>query len=719
MATASYASALSVIRSKMDAEVAKRDALRTEVDALTAKIDAKVKFAPKKPLFNAAGYDAKILELENKHRSSALSMKEEKELIRNIEDLRRSRNNLGEYAIYQESLDKLYQERKVLQTDLNAINNSVRELRGGVRKLEVIIRVIESNPGKPVDISKITSEDVPITEDIRPRLIGKKGAGLRTIEDHCGVNLDIEETREPKSSNTGGGKPNVSSVYVRITGLPNGINAAKQKIAEVAAQEEVTFTISPPTVAYLLGRGGTAIHDLEERFGVNVRLAKEEGKVHVRGHTDAVNGFKAVIAEGERSKTTFSVDSRVLAAVIGKGGANLKKIYEDTHVQVDIGRPAGNNTENTGPANISLVYIGENAAETIQRAKQQVLDLVNDNTEVDEVIPIPRDAVSWLLGNNGDRIKAFSKDNGVYARAVRKDESPNYNYHGGDAAVVMRGTREALTRAQAAFPSLMQDFAKSYVTITITSSQARVLIGPSGAGVRKLRTDTGAQIEIDEATGVRPAPVTTTTTTTTKDKKSADKKPAADAKKEESNEKRARANRADEVGLPVGSALVTIRGDGPVVIAAQNTIRGIIASLREIRLPISGGLINTLMKNKGEVVHGIESETGSLINVTRDVDAGNAALAAVSHPPAKGGKLSAVAHVRPASLSQGANPAGVVVIAGTDAQVTAAEAKIIALASAKAESSFPIPDTSAVGEVVGKGGANLKVIQDETNTEID
>ena len=42
-----------------------------------------------------------------------------------------------------------------------------------------------------------------------------------------------------------------------------------------------------------------------------------------------------------------------------------------------------------------------------------------ENTEHEEAVPIHRDAIAWLVGNGGERIRTFIKEHGVYARVAR------------------------------------------------------------------------------------------------------------------------------------------------------------------------------------------------------------------------------------------------------------------------------------------------------------
>lgn len=649
---------------------------------------------------SAEGFDSRLVELEQKQRNSSMSLAAEKELLRTMADLRKEKATMAEYTAYSTDLDALHATRKETSEKLRTVSSSVRELREGVRKLEVLQRVKDANPGLAVTPLDITNDEVAVAEEHLGRLIGKKGAGLKEIEQACGVMLDVEDVDKKEGGGAGGAGSapkkahapgSGSGAVIRITGLPAGIARAKDRIAGVTAQEEVTIQLSAPIISFLISRSGQPIKDLEASLDLRIKLEKEEHKAAVRGLPESIAQFRRTMTDAEKSKAVIPLDARVVPSVIGKGGANFKKLREETGVEVDVTRaavPAGGDAS-AAPATLTLCYVatqpGSDAAAAISRAKAFIASLVDENTEHEEAVPIPRDAIAWLVGKGGERIQAYQKEAGVYARVARKEEQPHYHYGSSDAAVVLKGTKEALVRAKPLFTVLMHEYTKCNVSLKYTASQARAIIGPGGATIKKLRAETGATIEVDEATGGAA--------------------PKAAAASGDKDEKKPRVNRADEAGLPVGMALVTIRGEPDKVITAQATVAATIAGFKELQLPTSSGVLTSLVRNKGEAVQKLETETGATVTILRDAEA---AAMAVGR-----------AKVRPATLPIGAAPAGFVVIGGNDAALAVAESRLREMAASKQEVSVPLPDSGALGEVMGKGGANIKALQEETGTEVD
>ena len=137
-------------------------------------------------------------------------------------------------------------------------------------------------------------------------------------------------------------------------------------------------------------------------------------------------------------------------------------------------------------------------------------------------------------------------------------------------------------------------------SVTLNSAQARALIGPGGAGVKKLRADTGADISVEEPGRPDRAP---------KDK---------DAPAEEGEKRRGPRPSAAAADIPAGCALVTIRGEPDKVQAALAAVKALVSAYTETRLAVNGYVISALINNKGEVISGIQKDTGAQVDIIRE-----------------------------------------------------------------------------------------------------
>jgi hypothetical protein len=65
------------------------------------------------------------------------------------------------------------------------------------------------------------------------------------------------------------------------------------------------------------------------------------------------------------------------------------------------------------------------------------------------------------------------------------------------AWVVIVGVKSALELAQAELRKLQEEFSRQYIALTVPTAIARAVIGKGGDNVKKLRTTTGANIDVD------------------------------------------------------------------------------------------------------------------------------------------------------------------------------------------------------------------------------
>ena len=63
--------------------------------------------------------------------------------------------------------------------------------------------------------------------------------------------------------------------------------------------------------------------------------------------------------------------------------------------------------------------------------------------------------------------------------------------------MVIVGVKDALENAKREFEALKEEFGRQYVSLTVPTAVARAIIGKSGDNVKRLRTETGANIDVE------------------------------------------------------------------------------------------------------------------------------------------------------------------------------------------------------------------------------
>lgn len=724
-----------------------------------------------------------------------MSIRDEKDLVREINTLKAQKSSLGGYVAFQAEVDKLKTSRQELSEKLRNAQATARELRDYVRKLEILERVRQANPGQTISTSDLRIAEIKVGAAHIPRLIGRKGATLREIEAAAGVTIDVDAddndkvkeaaaaaAKEGKAAAGGkkGGDKDAAltgEVSVKIMGLESGIINAVGIIEAIAAQVENDIHVSSGLISFLISRSAAAIKALETEFGVKLHAEKDAKTVSARGSPAAVESVRQRLAQLEATKAVVVIPGRALPSVLGKGGANFKRLREEGGAEIEIVRKeltpaqmaaaavaaaaAGKDAkqferEKEREEPVELFIYG--AADAVARTQHELRSLIEEVKEVEEALEVPRDAIPWLVGLGGERIAAFQKDTGVYARVIKAEDIPALaatspavadavRRHGvmkaGSktpvlpahiALVTIRGTKEAMAKAKPAFQALMIEYARCNVILTVSLAQARAIVGPQGATIKQLRTDTGASIEVvehgreereerDAKKKEKEKEAAAASAAATATPEAAKKGAAAGAKKDEgkkdakdskdSKDAGPRRNRAEELNVPVGHAAVTIRGEAAKVAAASDAVSAAIREYSENRVPVSSSVISALIVNKGELISSLQRETGAVVDIIREAAAAAAASAAAAGGKALTGSLTLQ------QLGQIPPGGGLIVISGTASAVSAAEARLREIIAGHQERIVALPDPGLVGEIVGKAGANIKALQEELKVEID
>ena len=632
-----------------------------------------------------------------------MSRPDEMVLLRNISDLRKERDALADWATADAEVHTLREKRSEISDKMKELSVGMREMRNVVRKLGICARVRSADPTSTCEVGDMRTADVFVPAVCVARLIGKAGKGLRDIETASETSLDVLDASETPLGGAGAGAPMMGTI-VRVMGLPAGIARVQQIIADLSSHTDMTIPVSPLLGALLLANKGTCVQDLQTQLDLRIRVDKLGPdnlplSVTARGLPASLKALKAAFDAAEAGKVVLLYDSRDVPIIIGKAGVNMKRMREETGCEVNVSRPMPGVGGGLPQTAVSLLSMGPNAASNILLAVAIFKEVLDVQGEIEEVIPVKRDAVPWIVGKGGERIQAFQRECGVHARILRSDDMHGVDpaFLGPDgAAVMLRGTREKLLRARPAFDAIHLEYKRSNIVFRLRPDQVRVLIGPGGVSIRQLRAAAGVAIEVEEATGVSAVTEASSEVVSGGGLGVADVDGAGVALARGSGGgggRGARPNRADEYQLPEGHAVVSVRGEPEKVAEAVQMLRDVISSARTIKVAITSAVANHLFrKGKNEVMHALENETGAFI--TRDADA-------------------------PALGMPSATTAVYAIIFGTNLAVAAAEAKLNALVDTVDEVSVAIPNAAVVGELVGKNGANIKVILAETGASVE
>jgi rRNA processing protein Krr1/Pno1 len=120
-----------------------------------------------------------------------------------------------------------------------------------------------------------TTEVVTIKRAIQPALIGAGGKYAIRLEEKYGVKLSFPRDNKDKDGSAPAQKPD----EVTIRGGKKGVAAAKAELLEAAAFENetrqtLTFTVPTKSVSQIVGKGGSTINGIKDETGAQIDIDK-------------------------------------------------------------------------------------------------------------------------------------------------------------------------------------------------------------------------------------------------------------------------------------------------------------------------------------------------------------------------------------------------------------------------------------------------------------
>jgi len=213
------------------------------------------------------------------------------------------------------------------------------------------------------------------------------------------------------------------------------VRTTKVSIMKPILDAETTFTIKARQVGALLGPNGVTLSKIERETGAKVSVPKvsvpksvektaaktvpEDRTIVVRGPSKkcvdrVVEICKDRIAEAEldgnmarlnagETAENVAVDSCDVGALLGKGGAALRKIEQTTKARISVSK------ETDGKGN-RLVRIRAQTEDAVAAAEEAVLQIAHPE---EHSIEVTSTEASVLIGSKGETVKRIQKFSGA------------------------------------------------------------------------------------------------------------------------------------------------------------------------------------------------------------------------------------------------------------------------------------------------------------------
>ncbi|XP_023376853.1 vigilin [Pteropus vampyrus] len=211
--------------------------------------------------------------------------------------------------------------------------------------------------------------EINIDHKFHRHLIGKSGANINRVKDQYKVSVRIPPDSEKSS-------------LVRIEGDPQGVRQAKRELLDLASRMENERTkdlvIEQRFHRTIIGQKGERIREIRDKFPeVIINFpdpAQKSDIVQLRGPKNEVEKctkyMQKMVADLVENSYSISVPifKQFHKNIIGKGGANIKKIREESNTKIDL--PAENSNSET------IVITGKRA--NCEAARSRILSIQKD-----------------------------------------------------------------------------------------------------------------------------------------------------------------------------------------------------------------------------------------------------------------------------------------------------------------------------------------------------
>lgn len=351
-------------------------------------------------------------------------------------------------------------------------------LEGPPEQLELVESLI-SNIVKDYE-TRYTFVDMQVNRNHAKHIIGKAGANINRLKEELEVDINIEDVA------------GVNNIHIEgpIEGVQRAHQEIKEKVEKLDNEKEKDVIIDYRLHSTIIGPKGESIRELRNKYPlVNILIPNSSEKndvVKLRGPKDEVDKchkqLMKMVKDAQESSFVMEVPifKKFHKFIIGKGGANIKKIRDDTQTKIEL--PA------EGDKNEVIVISGRK--ENVNDARERILKIQSELADVvTEELTIPPKYYNSIIGAGGKLISAIIEECGNVSIKFPNSESNSDK-------VVIRGPKEDVEKAKLQLIELSNERQQSSFTAEVRAKPQhhKFLIGKNGASIKEIRDQTGARI---------------------------------------------------------------------------------------------------------------------------------------------------------------------------------------------------------------------------------
>ena len=673
---------LDMIRQRLRNTEQEIDSLRTDTKRLDEKFVQIRSKPPPRPAVPRDRIESDIARLEHRRNTTSMSLAEEKKLLKEMDKIGAMRKQHDAVAKHNAALDAIRASKDTAFDRLRTLRSALSELQKAEAQLIVCERL-----GGQVQPHELIESTVSLDGNLDKigALVGKGGAILRERQQEYGVSIDIDR----KQNN------------IALMGTEEGVEKAKNWIANVFAAEEKSLGVDDQTLRLLILRKGERMKSLEANFGVRVNLNRDSMSLSVRGRVEAINQVEAAIKRWLADAVSVRVPAQLLPRLVGKGGATLKAFQEEHAVDVQVDR------ENE----VFVLHAVDKAK--LPEAQSALEKLVEENTEHEKVYELEPDMIPSLIGRGGEAIQKIQSESKTYINLDRKskprrrrrkgsekaaDEEDPPPSEGGQDRIIVKGTKAALVVADTLIQAFFERYNRENQTLKFDPNLASMIVGKKGEVVAAIQKEHNTNIDISRDTGT-----------------------------------------------------IRVRGEEENVKQALAALKAVLDSYKKVEIKGTTDELGALVGKSGAVVQQLTKDTGAQMKIDRaagcvlvsgESEKVKAAVVRITAVLEKFRRENVVMEVNKefipsligkggenikkfreeagVNIDLGARGTGTITLRGDEEKIKTAQEKLLEMADRYKKENVSVRiRPEAYSALIGKGGENIQKIQADTGTQID
>jgi len=368
------------------------------------------------------------------------------------------------------------------------------------------------------DGSPMAKEKISVPANKVGKIIGRRGAMIRELQDKSGATIDVTDEQEEGNL-----------TVIRLSGQPEEIEKAKALLARIYQDEPRSpqksgdgdvmdeFSIPEDKCGLVIGARGSKIREIQADTGASVNVGSRDTavdgmiKVTLKGDKAGCNDAKKIILDlisdadnGQQDQepvysTSMKIPLDMTRKLIGPQGSTIRDIQERSGAQVDVAR------RNTAVDGMIVVTLS-GPTECCESAKELISNLVEESSHPAETVlmMIEESMCGLIIGARGSKIRSIQDNSGASIRIDKRNEARD-----GKVQVTITGSAQQCGDARDEIQHIIDeggnketktrsfDASEHVIKMYVPESRCGMIIGRGGSKIAEIQERTRTRVDVN------------------------------------------------------------------------------------------------------------------------------------------------------------------------------------------------------------------------------